>query len=236
MVEAQPCADCAVRDRALCGALSNRELTALNTLGRRRHVRQGETIIWGGDDNIVCGNLLSGVLKLSAGTVDGKEQTVALLYLADFFGHPYADKAQLSVTALSDAEVCLFPRGPFEQVLHDHGAMERLLLQRTMEALGQARDRMVMLARQSAEEKVAAFLLEMAHRSAGSACAATADGPATFDLPITRGQMAEILGLTIETVSRQLTRLKEDGLIALPSARGVTIRDAAALQARAGGR
>lgn len=235
MTHAQPCADCAVRDRALCGALSDGELTALNTLGRRRTVRAGETIVWAGDDNIVCGNLLSGVLKLGATTSDGKEQAVALLYPADFFGNLYADKADLSVTALSDAEICVFPRGPFERALYDHAAMERLLLQRTMEALAQARDRMLMLARQSAEARVAGFLLDMARRSEASACAAMPGGPLTFDLPVTRGQMAEILGLTIETVSRHLTRLKSEGLIALPGARGITIRDADALRERAHG-
>lgn len=227
------CADCAVRDQSLCGSLTDTELTALNTLGRRQSVARGETVIWAGDNSIVCANLLAGVLKLSASTADGREQIVGLLYPADFVGRPYAEKADFTVTALTDAELCVFPRKPFEQVLEDHVRMERMLLQRTFSALEEARGRMLMLARNSAEEKIAGFLLGMADRAGSAGCRATASGPVTFDLPLTRGQIADVLGLTIETVSRQLTKLKAAGLIALPGARGVTIRDRAALQARA---
>ncbi|MDF0489312.1 Crp/Fnr family transcriptional regulator [Sphingomonas sp. H39-1-10] len=227
------CADCAVRDQSLCGSLTDSELTALNTLGRRQSVARGDTVIWAGDESIVCANLLAGVLKLSASTADGREQTVGLLYPADFVGRPYADRSDFTVTALTDAELCVFPRKSFEQVLEDHVRMERMLLQRTFSALEEARGRMLMLARKSAEEKIAGFLLGMADRAGSGGCRATASGPVTFDLPLTRGQIADVLGLTIETVSRQLTKLKAAGLIALPGARGVTIRDRAALQARA---
>lgn len=220
---AQTCSDCAVRDHALCGSLDDRELHALNTIGRRRKLTRGDTLIWAGDDSVICGNLLSGVMKLSVSTADGREQTVGLLYPADFVGRPYADHADFTVSALSEVELCLFPRKGFEQVLEDHARMERLLLQRTFAALDEARGRMLALARLSAGEKVAGFLLDMADRAGG--CRATAFGPVTFDLPLTRGEMAEALGLTTETVSRQLTRLKASKAIALHGARGITIRD-----------
>lgn len=227
------CADCAVRDQALCGSLDDRELTALNKLGQRRRVVRGETMIWAGDESVICANLLSGVLKLSASTSDGREQIVGLLYPADFVGRPYAQEADFTVTALTDAELCVFPRGPFEQVLEDHARMERLLLQRTFSALDEARSRMLMLGRKSAEEKIADFLLDMARRAGASGCRATPTGPVTFDLPLTRGQIADVLGLTIETVSRQMTRLKAAGVIALPGGRAVTICNRGALEARA---
>lgn len=220
---ARICSDCAVRDRALCGSLDDSELRALNTLGRRRRLSRGDTLIWAGDESMICGNLLSGVMKLSVSTMDGREQTVGLLYPADFVGRPYAEQADFSVTALGDVELCIFPRKAFEQVLQDHARMERLLLQRTFAALDEARARMLALARLSAAEKVGGFLLDMADRSGG--CRATAFGPVTFDLPLTRGEMAEALGLTTETVSRQLTRLKAKKAIALHGARGITIRD-----------
>jgi CRP/FNR family transcriptional regulator len=233
MMTTDICADCQVRTQSLCGSLADTELAELNRIGRRRILAPGETIAWAGDESRLCGNLLSGVLKLSASTRDGREQIVGLLYPADFIGRPYADATEFSISALTEAETCLFPRGPFEQLLADHDAMERALLRRTFAALDEARQRMLMLSRQSAEEKVAAFLLDMAARADGQACRASANGPLTFDLPLTRGQIADVLGLTIETVSRQMTKLKAAGIIALPSVRGVTIRDRAALQARA---
>ena len=233
MIVTDICADCAVRDQSLCGSLTDRELDVLNTLGRRQTVTRGETVIWAGDDSVICANLLLGVLKLSASTGDGREQIVGLLYPADFVGRPYAAEAEFTVTALTDAELCVFPRKPFEGVLEDHARMERLLLQRTFAALGEARSRMLMLARNTAAEKVAGFLLGMADRAGSAGCRASDDGPVTFDLPLTRGQIADVLGLTIETVSRRLTKLKAAGIIALPGVRAVTIRDRAALEARA---
>ncbi|MFZ3483236.1 Crp/Fnr family transcriptional regulator [Sphingomonas sp. 3-13AW] len=227
------CADCTVRDMALCGSLTDKELEALNALGRRQRLAKGETVIWAGDESVLCANLLSGVLKLSASTADGREQIVGLHYPADFIGRPYAGSADFTVTALTDSELCVFPRKQFEQVLEDHVRMERLLLQRTFAALDEARSRMLMLGRKSAEEKIAGFLLDMAARAGGTACRATAEGPITFDLPLTRGQIADVLGLTIETVSRQMTKLKAAGVIALPGGRAVTIRLREALEQRA---
>jgi len=233
MLSTRVCADCSVRDRSLCGSLSDDELVALNSIGQRRRIARGETVIWAGDESVICANLLDGIMKLSASTSDGREQTVGLLYPSDFVGRPYEGEAGFTVTALTDAELCVFPRQGFEAVLHDHVRMERLLLQRTFAALEDARARMLMLARRSAEERIAAFLLDMAARNDNAGCRATADGPLTFDLPLSRHQIAELLGLTIETVSRQLAKLRDAGIIALPGLRAVTIRDRAALAARA---
>ena len=227
------CVDCGVRDQALCSSLSDAELAQLNTIGRRRKIMRGQTLIWAGEDSIICANLLSGVLKMVAATPDGREQIVGLLYPADFVGQPYEAQAGFTITALTDAELCIFSRDAFERVLEDHVRMERLLLQRTLAALGVARTRIASLARQSAQEKIAGFLLDMASRATASACRATPDAPMTFDLPLTRGQIADVLGLTIETVSRQMTRLKIAGIIALPGGRAVTISDERALQDRA---
>ena len=223
-----PCADCAMRDSSLCASLSDAELRALNALGRKQKLARGESLVWAGDESLVCGNLLSGVLKLTASTPDGREQVVGLVYPSDFVGRPYAEQADFTISAVSDAELCVFPRGPFERVLEDHARMERMLLQRTLAALDEARGRMLTLARLSAAEKVEGFLADMAVRSGG--CRAVAFGPVTFDLALTRGEIAEVLGLSIETVSRQLTRLKDKGAIALMGARGITIRDPALLK------
>ncbi|HXH15098.1 MAG TPA: Crp/Fnr family transcriptional regulator [Sphingomonas sp.] len=227
------CADCAVRDQALCASLTNSELSALNTIGRKQIVRRGETVIWAGDESIICANLLSGVLKLVASTPDGREQIVGLLYPSDFVGQAYEGRADFTITALTDSELCIFPRSAFERVLGNHARMERLLLQRTLAALNDARARILTLARTSASEKIAGFLVDMTSRAASSGCRASANGPVTFDLPLSRGQIADILGLTIETVSRQMTHLKGAGIIRLPGGRAITIADPDALEARA---
>lgn len=227
-----PCADCSVRRQSICGRLDDAALLAFKRIGTRRHVARGETISWAGEDRWSCANLLSGMLKVTASTADGREQVVGLLYPSDFVGRPYSTRHEFTVTALSEADMCFFPRLAFEQMLDDHPGLERDLFRRTLSTLDDARAQMLMLARQSATERVADFLLRTADRVGG--CAAMPGGPVTFDLPLSRGAMADVLGLTIETVSRQMTRLKTDGIIALPGARTVTLIRRDALGALAG--
>ncbi|MEM0907843.1 MAG: helix-turn-helix domain-containing protein, partial [Pseudomonadota bacterium] len=107
-----------------------------------------------------------------------------------------------------------------------------------MDSLAQARDWMLLLGQKSAEERVATFLLRMAERQADTGCAkraheSVANGT-TIDVPITRAQIAAYLGLTIETVSRRLTALRDAKLIALQSSRSITLLDVPALQRTAG--
>jgi CRP/FNR family transcriptional regulator len=224
------CARCAVRDEALCASLHDDELSALNDMARRRTLAKGEVVAWAGDRSTVCANIVSGVLKLSASMPDGREQIVGLLFAGDFLGDPFAEDVRLTATALGDTDLCIYPRSGFERVLAGHPKLERMLLRRTMDSLEQARARMLTLGRRSASEKVAGFLLDMSARVSGDGGSGATNG---FDLPISRGQIADVLGLTIETVSRQMTTLKVAGIVRL-AGRSVVILDQAALAARAG--
>ena len=227
---AEVCADCAVRDRALCSVLDSDELARLNSLGRKQRLARGETLQWSGDESLVFANVIDGVLKLSTSTADGREQIVGLLYPADFLGRLFAVQVDYDATALTDVELCVFPRTRFEQALSDFAKLERSLLQRTIAELEQTRRWMLLLGRKTAEEKVASFLLHILERLKPEGCAGRDGGPLRLELPLTRAQIADVLGLTIETVSRQLTKLKSAGIIALDGARGVTILRSQALE------
>jgi len=229
-----PCADCAVRSRALCGSLDDAQLLSLHRIGRRRRLARDEILLLAGMDAAICGNVITGVLQLSASTPDGREQTVGTLYPADLIGRPYAAETPFTIRAICDSEICTFPRYPFEQVVEQHVDMERQLLRQTLAALDDTRAQMLTLGRRTAVEKVAGFLLDMVGRPETGCSRASEEGPITFDLPLSRGQIADLLGLTIETVSRQLTRLKIANIIALPGVRSVTIRNQAALRQAAG--
>lgn len=218
------CSDCAVRDRALCAVLSPQEIKSLGQLSRRRHLKAGSTLVWEGDDNAICGNLISGVLRVETSTVGGQAQTVALLYPADFVGRPYASDAGQTITALTDAELCLFTRPSFELALATFAGLENQLLRRTLQSLDDSRAAQLRLGRKGASARVADFLLDTAKRMAGGDCRAAAIIH-RFDLPLTRGEIADVLGLTIETVSRQFTKLAKGGLIELEGRRGVVVRD-----------
>jgi CRP/FNR family transcriptional regulator len=217
-----------VRELALCSSLSDRELPALHDIGRRRTIPSGQVISWAGDPNTICANIVRGVLKVTASMADGREQIVGLLYPGDFVGQLFEDDNALTVEALTETDLCSYSRAAFETVLDDFPGMERMLLKRTMASLNDARDRMLWLGRQNAQERVAGFILDVAARTG---CCGTGNQLQVV-LPISRGEMADFLGLTIETVSRQLTRLKSEGLISFAKGERIcSILDKARLDA-----
>ncbi|MYL99664.1 helix-turn-helix domain-containing protein [Novosphingobium sp. FGD1] len=230
------CDLCVVRNRAICSALDARELGALNAIGRTRMLSAGESIIWEGEDSVLVANVIDGVLKLSTNTEDGREQIVGVVYPSDFIGRPFGGTTGHGVTALTDSTVCVFSRRDFDAFAREHPALEHKLLERTLGELDRTRRWMLLLGRKSAAEKMASFLVEMTERLGGSGCRIDAGKPneRMLTLPFSRQQIADVLGLTIETVSRQFTRLRNEGVIELPSRREVAILDYEALVAEAG--
>ncbi|WP_068072131.1 Crp/Fnr family transcriptional regulator [Novosphingobium lentum] len=229
------CDTCVVRNRAICAGLDNAELVTLNAIGRRRTIAAGEPLIWEDDDSLLVANVIDGVLKLVTSTEDGREQIVGVAYPSDFIGRPFGQTTKASVVALTEAKVCVFARRDFDRFAGEHPALEHKLLERTLAELDRTRSWMMLLGRKNAAEKVATFLLEMADRLDDNRGCQAAAGPATrFALPFSRQQVADVLGLTIETVSRQFSRLKADRVIDLPSRRDVEILDRRALTAQAG--
>ncbi len=222
----QSCDACVVRDHAICADLNDDDRDALSRIGRRVTLQAGQTVMWEGDDSTVVANVIEGTLKLATSTGDGREQIVGVVYAADFIGRPFGTRTPHSVTALTDARLCLFPRGAFDGFAMHHGELQHRLLQRTLDDLDRTRDWMLLLGRKTAREKVATFLLDMGRRL-------RADADGVIDLPLSRQQIADILGTTIETVSRQMTDMKRTGVIDLVGRRGVRLVDRQALEALA---
>jgi len=229
------CDTCVVRNRAICSSLDNEELKTLNAIGRRRVLEPGESLMWEGEDSVLVAYVIDGVLKLSTGTEDGREQIVGEARCVGTGGRPFGATSGHGVTALTESKVCVFSRRDFDAFAREHPGLEHKLLQRTLAELDRTRRWMLLLGRKSASEKLATFLLEMSERLVQPGCVDAPDQPLkTFALPFSRQQVADVLSLTIETVSRQFTRLKADGIIDLPSRREVTIVDRDALVAEAG--
>jgi CRP/FNR family transcriptional regulator, anaerobic regulatory protein len=228
------CDSCLVRNRAICAVLDSAEIVALNRIGRTRAIQAGRVLMWEGDDSLLVANVVEGVLKLSTGIGDGREQIVGIVYPGDFIGRPFGPRSQHTVTALTDARVCTFTRGDFDAFAREHPELEHKLLQRTLTELDRARHWMLLLGRKSASEKIASFLLDMADRMGESGCGGDAQPLGAFTLPFGRQQVADILGLTIETVSRQLTLLRAAHVIDLPGRRDIAILRRDALEAMAG--
>lgn len=227
------CQACEVRNRAICADLDDGEIALLNRIGRRRRLEIGEQLLWEGDEAILVANVISGVLKLSSQTADGKEQILGLAYRSDFLGRPFGQSTPYGVEALTEAHVCVFQRSDFDRFAREHPRLEHKLLERTLLELDRTRRWMVLLGRMNAEQKLASFLIELAERMAPATCSTGSTTVELLELPLSRQQIADVLGLTIETVSRQFTRMRNEGVIDLPSRREVAILQRQVLENRA---
>lgn len=231
--EPELCETCAIRHSSLCGALTSQEINSLNTIASRRTLSAGQTHLFEGDVAPGFANVTRGVAKLVRGAEDGRSQIVGLLFPSDFIGGTLEQAndpgAPYSIQAVSEMELCLFPRAKFESVLHDFPALETKLLSRTIDELQIAREWMVLLGRKTAEERLATFLLYVAGKMKNVSC----KGQSSFDLPLSRADIADFIGLTLETVSRQMSRLRKDGIITIDGTKHVTFVDEDKLRSRA---
>ena len=185
----------------------------------------------------VFGNIISGLLVEKKSMADGREQIVSLLFPTDFHGNPLNGRADTTIHAVAPTELCLFERNTFERLTGEIPKLQRALLDRSMAALQDAREWMLLLGQKTASERVATFLLRIAQRQSEAGCGHASsmlrDGD-TFEIPITRAQIAAYLGLTIETVSRRLTALRDAHVIDLEGSRHVRLLNLAQLRATAG--
>ncbi len=219
---ADACADCPVRDQAVCAALDGDELNELARIGDHRSFSRGQTIFAAGDDSIACATLISGAVKLSAFDAGGVERIVALVHPAGFLGQLFAATTHYEATALTETRICVFPRSPFERLMADHPKLTRAILERTLAELDASRSLTDLIGRRDVRSRVAGLLLALARAASPSPCGTAEE----FDLILTREEMASLLGTTIETVSRRLTELEREGLIERKGARGMIIRNA----------
>ena len=218
------CADCTIRHRAVCAYCEPDELEQLDAVKFYRDFAPGQEIVAAGEETDFLGSVIDGVISLSKTLPDGRRQTVGLMFPSDFVGRPLRRVAPYDAVALTAVRLCLFARSRFEQILQGSPAMEKRLLEMTLDELDAAHDWMVLLGRKSARERIATFLSILAGRASALENKAPEDG-LTFELPLTREAIADYLGMTIETVSRQMTGLRRAGVIDLLGVRHIRVPD-----------
>lgn len=220
------CDTCAIRHRALCGSLSREELGLLNSIARFRDVPAGESIHRDSEAPTYFANVVTGVVKLTKSLADGRQQIVGLQFPSNFLGRPFGQFSSYDAEAATDVRLCTFARSQFESLARTNPGLEHRLFQNALTELDAARDWMLLLGRKTASEKVASFLLLVAENSQAVDCTSeTPSNPVRFELPLTRTDIGDYLGLTIETVSRQLSRLRTQDLIRLDGPRTVIVPD-----------
>jgi len=188
----------------------------------------GQCVFFEGDPANSLFNVKLGVVKLFKLLVDGRTQITGFLFPGDFLGLALLSKYAYSCEAVTAAELCKFPRLEFERMLERFPAFERQVLSTASNELASAQDQMLLLGRKTAQERLATFLLMMQKRAA-----APSDSDEII-LPMSRQDIGDYLGLTIETVSRTVTRLRKSGVIELPDPHRFLVRDADALKSLSG--
>jgi CRP-like cAMP-binding protein len=198
---------------------------ALDMLGTIVTAHAGAEIYGEGDTATAWYRVQSGVLRTCKLLPDGRRQIEDFLFPGDFFGLETRDEHSFAAEAITSATVVRYSRPRLTAAAADNSRLAARLLDVTLGQLDKVHNRLLLLGRKTAEEKLASFLLEMLDRSP--------DADA-IDLTMSRTDIADYLGLTIETVSRTFSMLKHEGVIALPSAQHVEILDPDALEAMSG--
>jgi len=218
------CRDCPIRHQAVCAHCEHDELALLEQIKYYRRFEAGQTVIWSGDRMDFVASVVTGLASLTQTMEDGRRQMVGLLLPSDFIGRPGRATAAYDITAISDVMMCCFRKKPFEEIMARTPRIAQRLLEMTLDELDAAREWMLLLGRKTAREKIASLLAIIARRDAALKLRGTGND-ISFDLPLTREAMADYLGLTLETVSRQISALRKDGVIVLEGKRHIIVPD-----------
>jgi CRP/FNR family transcriptional regulator len=213
----------------VCNAVDDEHLARLAELAVVSDVQAGQTFIEEGDPADSFFNLTAGSAKLYKLMADGRRQITGFVAKGHFLGLAVSATYAFSAEAIEPVRLCRFSRSRMFRLLGDFPALERRLLERAATELVAAQEQMLLLGRKTARERVASFLHT---QSLAAPCGRARN---SIELPMSRGDIADYLGLTVETVSRTLSRLRGEGLIEIPSATMVLVRDPGRLAVLAAG-
>lgn len=224
------CSDCSARAFSVCGSLDEAGLDRLDAIAEHLALVAGQSLIREGDDARHVFNITSGSVRVYKLLPDGRRQIIGFLFAGDFLGLTSGEAYVFSAEAIEPVTVCRFVRSEYRSLIRQLPALEAALLDRAGHELAAAQNQMLLLGRKTAMERIATFLLALpdldpARRGANG----------EVRLPMTRSEIADYLGLTIETVSRVLGRLKTQGVVRLLSLNLLRIERPETLRALAEG-
>ncbi|MCV9908778.1 helix-turn-helix domain-containing protein [Brucella sp. HL-2] len=214
---------------AVCSALDDGDLGALEAIMTSKKLDANEMLVEEGDPKRRVFSLTSGMLRIYTSLPDGRRQIAGFLVPGDYLGLADDDVYSQSAEAVVPSVLCAFSSKEMEALMVSFPKLRERLHQMTREALRTARDNQLVLGRLAPVEKLASFLLVLAARAEKRG-----DRANLVHLAMNRTDIADYLGLTIETVSRSFTKLKTQGLIQLLDANTVEILSRRSLAAVAG--
>lgn len=227
------CASCEARHKGICGALTPTELVSLAKHTNKSKHKPGRELLGETQPISSYSNVMRGVVKLSKMLEDGRQQVVGLKFAPDLLGRPFAELSEVTAEAASDVETCSFSKATLDHLIKESPDLEHRLLEQALKELDEARDWMLTLGRKTASEKVASFLYLIATHL-DPEIGADSIGEVRFVLPMSRVDIADFLGLTVETVSRQITKLRSENIIEVVVNRQILVPDIHKLRMRCG--
>ena len=225
------CAQCPVRHHAICNALGASNIGELSDIMTHRNLSAGDIILHQDESSELFAVIMSGVVKLTQILPDGREQIVGLLAASDSLGNPVSSVSNENAECVTDVQLCCFRRAQFGAVLRANPELEHRLLEQTVSDLKQARQWMTVLGKLGAQEKMARFILWL-WRENHNMCPHRdpLESDSTICFPLKREEIAGLLGMTIETVSRNISKLKAASIIDLLDSKSIALRDVPKLQ------
>jgi len=185
----------------------------------------GAALFWEGDQAGQIFDVLEGVLRVYKILPDGRRAIMGFVYPGDVLGVSFQDRYLFSAEAVTAVKVRRFSQVRFFSLVNESPDLRPQLFALLCDEMSAAQDQMLLLGRKCAEERVVSFLLSV-HRKCGEG--------AEIELPMSRLDMADYLGLTIETVSRMMTSLSRRGLIHATGRHRIALRKLSALRDIAG--
>jgi len=223
------CAHCMARDLSVCMALAADESEQLERLASRRTLAPNAVIAESGQQVLHVYNVTDGMLRRVRMLPDGRRLVSGFSLPGDFIGLSETSIYRYNIEAVTASQVCEFAIDDIRTLCQRFPKFEHKLLKRACMELDASQDTMLMLARLSPLERLAGFLLQFEQKLDRCTPGATQLAPA-ISLPMSRHDIADYLGLTVETVSRNFTRLRKMGLIDLPDPQWVELHDPDGLQ------
>ncbi len=190
----------------------------LKSFGKQRQFGKGDVIFWDGDDADAIYMVESGVVRGTKLLGDGRRQVARFAFAGEILEYCRSPRFPYTAEAITPVKVILFPRHQLDRQMTATPCLRRLIMQIIIDELDEAREQLLALGRLSATERVAYFLRSIAVHVG-------TDDEGAFDLPMSRQDIADYLGLTIETVSRVIGKLKRDGKITLQKSGRIVIPD-----------
>ena len=197
------------------------EIDPLDRLGAAVKFEKNRTIYFEGDDAQHCYKVKSGTVRLCKVTEDGRRQIAAFLTADDLFGWTDQGFYGFSAEAVTDVTLEKFSRARIEDTVKASPALGRRVLTMLSTQLASAHDHLLLLGRMTAAERIASFLLDLVRRQHRGL---------SIELAMNRKDVADYLGLTVETVSRTMSALKRKGIIAFAEPENVQLKQSGALE------